>query len=252
MDLTKINQVLDTCLIAGKIMVESGSEMYRVEDTMKRIASNAGVGESIVYSTSTGIFIGLANQPFVHLGSVDRRTINLEKVQRVNTASRSFAQGDLTLEELNRLLTDIQKNTPHFPLWWEVIGAAFVSAFLMVMLTGRYDWIDMFPSALMGAIGYFVFVWFNNRTSIRFIGEFMGSFIIGLGALIIVTLLPSFNMDNIIIGAVMPLVPGVAITNAIRDMLMGHLLSGISRGMEAIFSAFAIGTGIALIFRFFI
>jgi len=43
----------------------------------------------------------------------------------------------------------------------------------------------------------------------------------------------------------------VAITNAVRDMLAGHLLSGLARGMEALFSVSAIGIGIALIFRFF-
>ncbi|NMN63647.1 threonine/serine exporter family protein, partial [Lacticaseibacillus paracasei] len=59
------------------------------------------------------------------------------------------------------------------------------------------------------------------------------------------------NLDFIIIGAIMPLVPGVAITNSIRDMLAGHLLSGMARGMEAILSACAIGVGIAMIFRFF-
>ena len=48
----------------------------------------------------------------------------------------------------------------------------------------------------------------------------------------------------------MPLVPGVAITNAIRDTMSGDFMSGLSRGMEAVFSALAIafGVGIVLIF----
>jgi len=48
--------------------------------------------------------------------------------------------------------------------------------------------------------------------------------------------------------AVMPLVPGVAITNSFRDILAGHLISGMARGTEAIFTAAAIGVGIATIF----
>jgi uncharacterized membrane protein YjjP (DUF1212 family) len=32
------------------------------------------------------------------------------------------------------------------------------------------------------------------------------------------------SLDDIIIGAIMPLVPGVAITNSIRDMLAGTLV----------------------------
>lgn len=59
------------------------------------------------------------------------------------------------------------------------------------------------------------------------------------------------NVDNLIIGAVMPLVPGVAITNSFRDILAGHLISGTARGTEAIFTAAAIGVGIATVFTLF-
>ena len=52
-------KILKTALIAGKIMMENGSEVYRVEDTMKRIAQNAGEEDVSCYVTATGIFIGL-------------------------------------------------------------------------------------------------------------------------------------------------------------------------------------------------
>lgn len=54
----------------------------------------------------------------------------------------------------------------------------------------------------------------------------------------------------IIIGSVMPLVPGVPITNSVRDVLAGHLLSGLARGTEALLSASAIALGIAMVLRF--
>jgi len=57
------------------------------------------------------------------------------------------------------------------------------------------------------------------------------------------------NADDIIIGSVMPLVPGVPLTNAVRDILAGDLVSGIARGMEALMSAIAIGSGIAMILQ---
>ncbi len=54
-------------------------------------------------------------------------------------------------------------------------------------------------------------------------------------------------MDIIIIGSIMSLVPGVAITNAMRDTISGDFISGLSRGMEAVFSALAIAFGVGLI-----
>ncbi|WP_082061662.1 threonine/serine exporter family protein [Paenibacillus sp. E194] len=46
-------------------------------------------------------------------------------------------------------------------------------------------------------------------------------------------------------GAVAPLVPGIAITNAIRDMMARHYISGMIVAIEALFTANALGAGIA-------
>ncbi|MNJ01474.1 hypothetical protein D3C73_1611210 [compost metagenome] len=58
-------------------------------------------------------------------------------------------------------------------------------------------------------------------------------------------------MDKIIIGSVMPLVPGLLITNAVRDLMAGHLVSGLSKGADAFLTSFAIGTGIGLVLSLF-
>ena len=57
------------------------------------------------------------------------------------------------------------------------------------------------------------------------------------------------NMDTIIIGSIMLLVPGIAITNAIRDTIAGDLVSGISRSVEALFVAIAISSGTSIVFK---
>jgi uncharacterized membrane protein YjjP (DUF1212 family) len=58
------------------------------------------------------------------------------------------------------------------------------------------------------------------------------------------------QLDKIIIGSVMSLVPGLLVTNAVRDLMAGHLVSGLSKGAEAFLTAFAIGSGIAIVFPF--
>ncbi|ASN62673.1 threonine/serine exporter family protein [Latilactobacillus curvatus] len=252
MKIAQKNKILETCLIAGRIMIESGSEMYRVEDTMNRIAYNAGIQKSLVFTTPTGLFIGIENQPYVQLGPVIVRTINLEKVENVNTVSRQFANKEITLDQLMMRLESIDHHTPYFPFWMQIFSAAIVSAALMIVFSGKYTWENCIPAALAGALGYYILSEVNKRTNVRFIGEFLGSFAIGVTAYLLYRWHIGNNLDDIIIGAVMPLVPGVAITNSIRDLLAGHLLSGMVRGVEAILSAFAIGTGVALIFRFII
>ncbi|MCG4281428.1 threonine/serine exporter family protein [Lacticaseibacillus saniviri] len=243
--------LLDTCLLAGRIMIEGGSEMYRVEDTMNRIARNAGISAPVTFTTPTGIFISIQGEPYMQLSPVSQRGIDMEKVAGVNQLSRHFADKQISLFALRAKLMDLDQNTPYFPLWLQAIGSAVVSATLMIVFAQTYDWFDVPLAAIAGTVGFLVAYGVAAKTKIRFISETLGALSLGLVALIGVRIGAGQNLDNVIIGAVMPLVPGVAITNSIRDMLAGHLLSGMARGMEAILSAAAIGVGIAVIFRFF-
>lgn len=87
--------LLETCLLAGKIMMENGSEVYRVEDTMNRIAANAGEQGSISYVTATGLFMGLRSNHYAQVENVHDRVINLEKIVAVNGLSRAYAEKNL-------------------------------------------------------------------------------------------------------------------------------------------------------------
>lgn len=69
-----------------------------------------------------------------------------------------------------------------------------------------------------------------------------------MGIITILTckIFPKLVVDNILIGSLMTLVPGVAITNALRDLFGGDLLSGMARTTEAILTAIALGGGIGI------
>jgi uncharacterized membrane protein YjjP (DUF1212 family) len=56
------------------------------------------------------------------------------------------------------------------------------------------------------------------------------------------------NYDKIIIGALMNLVPGIAITDFMRDIIAGDMIAGILRFTESLLvaAAIAIGAGVAL------
>ena len=99
-------------------------------------------------------------------------------------------------------------------------------------------------------IGYASYLFTQKLFQVPYLDSFAAAFVIGLLAYLAVHFHLAVNIDNIIIGAVMPLVPGVAITNSFRDILAGHLISGTARGTEAIFIAGSVGLGIALILNY--
>ncbi|MCA5012926.1 MULTISPECIES: threonine/serine exporter family protein [unclassified Enterococcus] len=241
--------ILDTCLLAGKIMTESGSEVYRVEDTMNRIAENAGQKESVSYVTATGLFMGFRSSNFTQLENVTERSINLEKVAIVNNLSRQFANQEISLTELNHKLVNIDTEAPTYSMTLQIFAAGIVSCTLMYIFGGSWD--DFLATFFIGMTGFSVAHFTKEWLHIKFLDDFLASFTIGLLAYFAVTFHLAGNVDNIIIGAVMPLVPGVAITNSFRDILAGHLLSGTARATEAVFIAGSIGIGIAIVFKLF-
>ena len=136
-----------------------------------------------------------------------------------------------------------------FPIWLQIIAAAVVSGTLMILFGGA--WPDFIQSCVIGAIGFAIYFYSNEFLKIKFLAEFFASFIIGLLAIITVSIGWGVSVDGMIIGSVMPLVPGVPITNSVRDLLAGHLLSGMARGTEALITACMIGIGIAVVFQMF-
>ncbi len=100
-------------------MLESGSEVYRTEDTITRIATNAGEPESVCYTTATGIFVGFRSSNYTQLENIPQRSINLEKVSLVNQLSREFcAKRDYSTRALSAL-NSIRKQIP--PLFFNFV-----------------------------------------------------------------------------------------------------------------------------------
>ncbi|MBO0460476.1 threonine/serine exporter family protein [Enterococcus sp. DIV1298c] len=244
-----LDLLLNTCLLAGKIMTESNAEMYRVEDTMSRIASASGNYRLVSYVTQTGLFIGFDRTSTIRMEQITNRTINLERVVKVNNLSRKYVANELTLEELYQELQEVEKDRRMFPVWLQIISAAIISGTIMILFGGELQ--DLPITLLIGGVGYIVYLCSLRFFRIKFLAEFLSSLIIGIAAILSVRLGIGLNQDLIIIGCVMPLVPGVQITNAIRDLLAGHYVSGVSRGAEAMMTAAMIGFAIAFIFQIF-
>lgn len=243
--------LLETCLTAGELMIEGGSEMYRVEDTMVRIAKSAGEPDPRVFVVPTGVFMSLDHGNYCQSTLVHERNINLELVDRINSLSRAFADKKISLQEVKNEITKMAKGGyPTFPIWLQTIGAAILSATLMVLFMNNYDWIDFPAAAVVGAIGFLSFYYFKRFTNVRFLAELVAALIMTVIAASLVRLFPQMIIDHILTGALMPLVPGLALTNALRDLFKGDILSGMVKICEALLTAFALGGGVGIVLKF--
>ncbi|MDQ0200556.1 threonine/serine exporter family protein [Neobacillus ginsengisoli] len=243
-------EIMEVCLLAGKIMLQSGGETYRVEDTMMRIAASFGIENTHSYVTPTGIIFSAegSEETKTKLIRISERSTDLKKVAMVNSISRRISSGEVTLLEALGLLNEIDSLDMTFPFMVQVAAASSASGCFMIMLNG--GWNDFIPAMISGGLGYLSFVYVHRFVPIKFFSEFLASFLIGLLSLLLVKIGIGHQLDKIIIGSVMTLVPGLLITNAVRDLMAGHLVSGLSKGAEAFLTAFAIGSGIAIVLAF--
>lgn len=238
-----IHEVAAVCVLAGKILLQSGAETYRVEDTMNRIARNFSVNEAQSFVTPTGIIFSVEGQDVTQLIRISHRGTNLRKVVLVNNLSREVAAGRISLAEVHSRLRRINRSNVAYKEWLQILSAAIASSCFLLMFLGR--WEDVFSAFIAGGAGQAGVMYFHRLTKIKFFSEFISSILVGLVAVFSVKLGIGFELNKIIIGAVMPLVPGVPITNAVRDVMAGDLMAGLSKTAEAGLTAFAIGIGVA-------
>lgn len=244
--------LVETAVFAGEIMLSSGAETYRTEDTILRMLQVSGLATTEALVTSTGILVTLSDPSITtisYVKGIEDRSTNLGKVHLVNNVSRNFCSGKITLKEAYEELLRIKEKTfysnrAHF------FGNVGTVMFFTLLLGG--SGMDFVFATLNG---FFVALCIYGAHRIQLNTFIMNTLTAGFVA--IVTMLISRNSpislqeDLIISGAIMPLLPGVAITNAIRDTLQGDYMSGSARALEAFVLATSIAVGIGAGLSFF-
>lgn len=245
MDITKI---LHLSTLAGEIMLQSGAEIYRVEETVYRICVSYGLKEADVFATPTGIILSATDENNNTISKVKRiksRTVDLDKISRVNNLSRDICTKNLSLELVQTSLENINKSEKYNKIT-TFIASSIVAGFFTLVFKGNYR--DFIVSLFIGPVIQFFSMFLSkiqiNSFFINAVGGAIASFIALLGTSIGI----GDSTDNIVIGSIMLLVPGLVITNAIRDTIDGDLITGLARASEAFLIAIAIALGSGVVF----
>lgn len=241
----------DVIMLAGRILLESGAEGSRVEDTMTRIAMTLGHKESNSFVTNTVINFMLHDESYPRMYRIRTRDTNLHRISRTNGISRRLALGDISLEDAFQELQKIyqEQSIKNHYLFYKFIAAAVISVSFLYLQGGHLT--DVLTALLAGSFGYIIVEILQQKLHAQFIPEFMGALVIGLVTIIGHNLIPGGSISTIIIAAVMPIVPGVLITNAIQDLFGGHMLMFTTKSLESLVTAFGIGAGVSTVLIIF-
>ena len=230
---------------AGHILLENGAEISRVEETMERIASHYGVDSKSFFVLSNGIFTTSSFNKYANVEFIPFKGTQLDKVVAVNQLSRDIVAGKYTLAEARVRLKEIRTMRPH-PVWEQVLASALGSAGFCIVFGGGL--LDCAASFVCGILLWLFVLYVTAPHLSKIVGNIVGGFFVTALCIAFHRIGFGHSLPNMIIGAIIPLIPGVPFVNGVRDVANEDYIAGATRLLDALLVFFCIAAGVALAF----
>ena len=216
------------CLLdVAEAMLLSGADVHFVEEKLADIGRAYGAYKMNVFVITSSI-IATMTLPNGYEHTLTRRvigeaSIDFDKVERLATLCTEAGIENYTYKELKARLKSIRMRT--VPTWSLLLGGILSAGAFALFFGGSY--LDAAVSATFAIFICLALKFLRPWTPSTIIFNFLNSFLCGM----------------VMIGDIMLLIPGVAMTNATRDMFSGDTVSGIMRFVESLLWAIALALG---------
>ena len=243
-------KAVDIAARAGTMLLRSGADITRVEDTIRHMMVSFGVKKYDIFTITNGIFISASadDMPegagdYTRICEIPRNSSNLGRVDMINTLSRDIEAGKYDMDGAEKRLDEIEKAKPYHPLI-NLAAAAVASGAFSFLFGGSF--IDALLAAAIGFSYYYIFILLDRTKLSKLLTNAICGCILALMTIGFTKLIPGVNMNMVIVGAIMPLIPGVSFVNAVRDIAAGDYISGAIRMIDAVVVAAGIAVGVGL------
>lgn len=242
------DKLLQSILDVGEEMIVCGAEVSRVEDSIERMCESYGANYDRinVFIITSNIQVTLETPDgriLTQIRRLLRYGTNFDRLDHLNDLSRYICANQPDHQEIQKRLKEVMSR-PEPRKSLRILGAVVIAASFSVFFGG--DWMDSIGAGLMGLVIVLVEMYFSKYEPNQIIYHFIVAFVSGIAALLLTKMGLGHNVDKIMIGGIMLLIPGIAMTNSVRDMLIGDIMSGWLRLLNALLIAGAIACGFAL------
>ena len=243
LSLEKQTELAECLLDMGALLLDCGAEVSRVEDTLVRMGKAYGARHVDAFAITS--IISLTMEFDDEDAVTETRRIyssagtDFYRLEKLNDLSRTCCANPIPLEEMRNQLKHVAagKKPDAVILWGSILAAGGFAVFF-----GGSLWDGLTAAAFAFAVC--MLQKHLNKTQISVAGSnLLISLAVGLGVGLLCKILPVLHMDKILIGDIMLLIPGIAMTNAIRNMLGGNTISGVVRLTESLIWAAALAGG---------
>ena len=235
----------DMTVQIGYELAVAGAETYRVEETMRRVIEAYGTeGQAFAIPNCVAVsFVTPNTKPLAIMKRVSYHGNDLERIEKLNALSRRICAEVPEPQEAQRWLKETMAAVRSYAVWTYYLGNFMAAAGFCCVFGGTVrDWLW---AGLSGLIIGFVTRCMDRLEVNPFFSTIAASFLMALPAYLAAGLGWLDCVAVVIIGALMLLVPGLLITNSMRDIIYGDTSSGVSRIVQVLLSAFAIALGTA-------
>ena len=236
------DRALELVMDGGQTLLANGGEVFRVQQTMEIMAASLGVQDFHVYVLTNGIFASAhlpGGESVTLVRHVPTVSIHLGRVEAVNELSRELAAGKLGEQKLAAARA-LPRVTPRREVLACIAGAAGFAYLFGGTLA------DVPVAAVAGLLEALVCLHFGRHSINRMFTDIVAAFCCTVWAIAVQAVVPAVSANAAIIGALMVLTPGVALTMGVRDILNGDYLSGSIRLLDALLIAGSIAGGVVL------
>ena len=238
-------KALNTILDFGELMVSVGGEINRVEDTLTRLGMSYGAKRMNVFAVTNNIIVTMIVEDEVIYTQSRRFQSNADtdfkKLEFLNSLSRDKCDGKISKEEFEQRIKEIgSEQSSKLKI---CIGSMMAGGAFTIFFGGTVP--DAIAAVFFAIAVYFMQAKFRRFCPNNIIFNLLTSFVVGL-AICAVSGIIGLNADKVIIGDIMLLIPGIAFTNSMRDLLSGDTMTGIMRLVETVIWATALAIGFVL------
>lgn len=236
-------QILSQLLNVAELMLACGAEVNRVEDTISRIGTAYGAAQINVFVITSSAVITIVfpgHEPITQTRRLHGSgQTNFYKLEKINALSRACCRAPMPIDRFAAELEEISTLQSH-PLL-QYLGSILAAGSFCIFFGGTLA--DGIASACFAILLCLFQSRFSRYLSNPVAANLVYSFLIGACICLLTRMLPFLNMDLIMIGDIMLLIPGIAMTNALRDIFAGDTISGLMRFIEALLIAGTLAFG---------
>lgn len=240
-------EVLRMALFLGELMLTNGAETYRVEDSVLRVCKSRGFNHINVFTSPTVIII--SDERFDGLSfmkTIRSRSINLNKISLLNNFSREFVTNtDISISDALKELKGLGEVSA-YPPYIVYLCTGLASASFSCLIGGN-NIVNFILTTLTSITAFMTYKNIMKISSIPAFSSLIASTIIATIGVLLTQVGLLSTPKTLIVGSIMPLLPGVAFIKGIRDLISGDLISGVARAFDAGMTAIAIASGVGLV-----